>query len=401
MNAPLQPALAVNHRLAANSQGTDWVCSDLHGHLPLLKERLNKAGFNPQIDRLILLGDLTDRGPCSLETLNWVLDSPFCYSVAGNHELMLLAAQERPELVQKRRQMCGGWTDNLSPDQVRTLAVRIQQNLPLTLTIEHPRGDIGIVHAQSPVDDWQTLDSLIFSESLAKRCTWDWSRSYQPVTTHIQGITAVVSGHIGADQIIRKGNQLWIDTLEKTGCPTLLSVSEILSMFPERPTMLMSGGQTGVDRAALDWAITNNLEHGGWCPAGRIAADGVLDRRYQLSETESNGYRQRNKLNVQHSDATLIIYRGVLEGGSQLTQVFANKFGKACLPLNLDTPTDQILSQWHAWRTTHRPAKLNVAGPSEARCPSIYQQTLALLDLLLLPHATDGKHVKAKNHGTQ
>ena len=64
MNVPLQPALAVHHRLAPNSQGTDWVCSDLHGHLPLLKEKLNKAGFNPQIDRLILVGDLIDRGPC-------------------------------------------------------------------------------------------------------------------------------------------------------------------------------------------------------------------------------------------------------------------------------------------------------------------------------------------------
>jgi len=314
---------------------------------------------------------------------------------------MLLAAQERPELAQKRRRMGGCWTDNLSPDQVRALAVRIQQNLPLTLTIEHPRGDIGIVYAQSPMDDWQNLDSLIFSESLAKRCTRDWSHSYQPVTTHIHGITAVVSGHIGADQIIRKGNQLWIDTLEKTGCPTLLSVSEILSLFPERPTMLMSGGQTGVDRAALDWAITNNLEHGGWCPAGRIAADGVLDHRYQLSETESNGYRQRNKLNVQHSDATLIIYRGMLEGGSRLTLAFANKSGKACLPLNLETPADQILTQWHAWCATHRPARLNIAGPSEARCPGIYQQALALLDLLLLPHATDGKHVKAINRGAQ
>ena len=401
MSATRSPALAVHHRLAPNSQGTDWVCSDLHGHLQLLKEMLREVDFNPQIDRLIFVGDLIDRGPCSLETLNWVLDAPFCYSVVGNHELMLWAAQKQPELAHKRGQMGGSWTDNLPSEQVRTLAMRIQQNFPLTLTIEHTSGDIGIVHAQSPVDDWQTLKSLSFSESLAKLCTWDWSRSYQPVTTHIAGITAVVSGHICADQMVRKSNQLWIDTLENTGWPTLLSVSEILAMFPERPTLLMSGGQTGVDRAALDWAITNHLGHGGWCPAGRIAADGALDRRYQLTETESTGYRQRNKLNVQHSDATLIIYRGMLEGGSRLTLDFANKLGKACLPLNLETPTDQILTQWHIWRATHRPARLNIAGPSEARCPGIYQQALALLDLLLLPHETNGKHVSAINREPQ
>ena len=62
--------------------------------------------------------------------------------------------------------------------------------------------------------------------------------------------------------------------------------------------MIISGGQTGVDRAALDFAIARQIPHGGWCPAGRRAADGVLDARYQLMETESSGYRQRTKRNV-------------------------------------------------------------------------------------------------------
>jgi hypothetical protein len=72
---------------------------------------------------------------------------------------------------------------------------------------------------------------------------------------------------------------------------------------------ILSGGQTGVDRAALDFAIARQIPHGGWCPAGRRAADGVLDARYQLMETESSGYRQRTKRNVLDADATLIIYR--------------------------------------------------------------------------------------------
>lgn len=102
--------------------------------------------------------------------------------------------------------------------------------------------------------------------------------------------------------------------------------------------MIISGGQTGVDWAALDFAIARQIPHGGWCPAGRRAADGVLDVRYQLIETESNGYRQRTKYNARDADATLIIYRGRLEGGSLLTRDLATGHGKPlllcdCMPL--------------------------------------------------------------------
>lgn len=195
----------------------------------------------------------------------------------------------------------------------------------------------------------------------------------------------MVTRHISTDGITRNGNQLWIYTLEKATRPPLLSAGQILALVTIRPGTLVSGGQTGVDRAALDWAIANCLDHAGWCPAGRTAADGVLDKQYQLKETESSGYRQRNKRNVQDSDATLIIYRGALEGGSQMTLGFAGKQRKPCLLLNLEIPTAQLLAQWRLWCATHKPARLNVAGPSEARCPGIYEQTMALLDVLLLP----------------
>lgn len=149
----------------------------------------------------------------------------------------------------------------------------------------------------------------------------------------------------------------------------------------------MSGGQTGVDRAALDWAVKNGVDHAGWCPAGRIAADGVLDRGYQLTETESSGYRQRTKRNVHDSDATLIIYRGSLEGGSQLTQRFAEKQHKPHFMLNLDAPLEDSLARCRSWLARHNPTRLNLAGPSEARCPSIYQDTVKLLNALFCNHA--------------
>ena len=70
---------------------------------------------------------------------------------------------------------------------------------------------------------------------------------------------------------------------------------------------VISGGQTGADRAALDWACENGVPHGGWCPKGRMAADGPLAPHYQLCETDSAGYRQRTKLNVRDSDGQGIV----------------------------------------------------------------------------------------------
>ncbi len=145
--------------------------------------------------------------------------------------------------------------------------------------------------------------------------------------------------------------------------------------------MILSGGQTGVDRAALDFAIARQIPHGGWCPAGRRAADGVLDARYQLVETESSGYRQRTKHNVRDADATLIIYRGRLEGGSLLTRDLATGHGKPLLLCDLHAPTEELLAAWQDWLVSHPIAILNIAGTSEARNPGIYLQASALLAL--------------------
>ena len=82
---------------------------------------------------------------------------------------------------------------------------------------------------------------------------------------------------------------------------------------------IISGGQTGVDRAALDVAIHQGLPHGGWCPSGRRAEDGSIDAIYTLQETASRDYPCRTKWNVRDSDATLILYLGVPEGGTAYT----------------------------------------------------------------------------------
>lgn len=94
---------------------------------------------------------------------------------------------------------------------------------------------------------------------------------------------------------------------------------------------IVSGGQTGADRAALDWAIEHGVPHGGWCPAGRRAEDGTIPARYQLEELlQGGGYRRRTKANVRDSDATLIVsIEPVLTGGSNETRLFTQRLGQA------------------------------------------------------------------------
>lgn len=147
------------------------------------------------------------------------------------------------------------------------------------------------------------------------------------------------------------------------------------------PNTIVSGGQTGVDRAALDWAILQNIKHGGWCPKGRLALDGPLPQRYLLRETESDGYRQRTKLNVQESDATLIFNIGLLEGGSLQTVKFAQALKKPYRIIQLEScrPQDAAI-EVTTWLESFRFSTLNIAGPSEARHIGIYARVLQVLN---------------------
>ncbi|MFZ5697799.1 MAG: putative molybdenum carrier protein [Pseudomonadota bacterium] len=147
---------------------------------------------------------------------------------------------------------------------------------------------------------------------------------------------------------------------------------------------LVSGGQTGVDRAALDFAIAHGIPHGGWCPAGRKASDGPLEVRYLLQETESEGWSQRTGFNVRDSDATLILIRGPLVGGSLLTQKFAWRLHRPVRVLDLPDdsaliPADSDLDEVLTWLRETNVKVLNVAGPGEERVPGVYRQALLVL----------------------
>jgi hypothetical protein len=113
---------------------------------------------------------------------------------------------------------------------------------------------------------------------------------------------------------------------------------------------VISGGQTGVDRAALDWAIRNDVPHGGWCPKGRRAEDGTIPEKYALEETASRGYADRTRRNVFSADATLILNIGPLEGGTRLTAEVCEQWQKPFLIIQLDATVARSLAQESGFR---------------------------------------------------
>lgn len=145
---------------------------------------------------------------------------------------------------------------------------------------------------------------------------------------------------------------------------------------------VVSGGQTGVDRAALDVALALGIACGGWCPRGRRAEDGAIPDRYPLCETPASAYPQRTEWNVRDSDATLILYRGRLRGGSALTRELARRLGRPCLALDLDAAGADAVAV-RAWLAEQRVRVLNVAGPRASDGADLYARAAELLTVAL------------------
>ena len=160
-------------------------------------------------------------------------------------------------------------------------------------------------------------------------------------------------------------------------------------MVEERPlgnvAKIISGGQTGADRAALDFAIKRNIPHGGWLPKGRKTEDGKLPETYQLQELPTGAYSKRTKKNIQESEGTLIISHGFLTGGSALTQFLAEDLEKPYLhiDLNLSSVHESALII-NKWIQRHGIRVLNIAGPRSSKDPKIYEATMKLLERAFL-----------------
>ena len=149
-------------------------------------------------------------------------------------------------------------------------------------------------------------------------------------------------------------------------------------------TKIISGGQTGADRAALDVAIELEILHGGWIPKGRKTEDGILADRYQLEEMPTASYPKRTEKNILDSDGTLIFSRGTLTGGSALTRKLAKKHNRPWLHVDLDkvvgTDAVQIIAEWFDENDI---GILNVAGPRASKDPGIHDFVMGILEAAL------------------
>lgn len=145
---------------------------------------------------------------------------------------------------------------------------------------------------------------------------------------------------------------------------------------------IVSGGQSGADVAALDWALAEGVPHGGWCPKGRKSEDGLIDARYQLIETPDSKYLQRTEWNVRDSDATLIFTLSTkLDGGSKKTAEFAQALGKPYLHFRPGVHPKFIAR----FLAQYQVNILNIAGKRETSAPGIYLMVFDTLGQVMIP----------------
>ena len=146
---------------------------------------------------------------------------------------------------------------------------------------------------------------------------------------------------------------------------------------------IMSGGQTGVDRAALDVAMKLDIPCGGWCPKGRKAEDGIIDSKYPLKETESADYEVRTRQNILDSDGTLVLTMGeMMTGGTKLTFDLPPKLGKPVFTIDMTKNVDS--KNFHNWIENNQIKILNIGGPRESFQPGkVYSTAYEVLMRLL------------------
>lgn len=226
--------------------------------------------------------------------------------------------------------------------------------------------------------------TAFYSDSFDDR-GWDW------IAFHVRGLqlSRWLKEEVGDtyrvvyDKPFEDPNHRIDERTEILADGSLLPLSPFRGSFPEPIRFcerIVSGGQTGADRGALDFAIKHGYTHGGWAPCGREAEDGRVPLKYQLTELADGGYRQRTRRNVEDSDGTLIVNLGELEGGTLATQVFAQQMGKPHLVVQLDAGvTAEAAASVLTWLHEHTIKTLNVAGPRESKRPGIYRLTGELL----------------------
>lgn len=147
---------------------------------------------------------------------------------------------------------------------------------------------------------------------------------------------------------------------------------------------IISGGQTGVDRAALDVALELNIPCTGWVPKGRISEDGPIAPKYPMKETETSDYERRTELNVKDSDATLVFTHGKPIGGTLYTIEMIKCYKKPCLIIDFEICSNpEAVLKIKEWLCKTKPSILNVAGPRASKLKGAYSKVKRILKKVL------------------
>jgi hypothetical protein len=147
---------------------------------------------------------------------------------------------------------------------------------------------------------------------------------------------------------------------------------------------IISGGQTGVDRAALDVALKHGIECGGWCPTGRLDEFGRVPDRYPVRELENGGFAERTLRNVEDSDGTVIIYLGKLTGGTEQTLGLCTKQQRPHELIDASkTPAEESARSIGDFVCRRKIHTLNVAGPRQSEWPEGYDYAYRTLETFI------------------
>ena len=218
-------------KLKNNTVGKDYFVGDIHGCYEQLMEALVKIKFNPDVDRLISVGDLVDRGPDSVKCLN-LLKELWFHAVSGNHEDMMIKSFRREWPTHNYIQNGGRWFFHLPYEQQEELVLLADTKMPLVIEVETDIGTIGVIHANAP-DDWQKYHQLnddedFFDDALVEDTIWGRRRIYGNQSGRVKGIDYVVVGHTPVEDVTVLENIVYIDTgAVYDGSLTILSVDEV------------------------------------------------------------------------------------------------------------------------------------------------------------------------------
>jgi serine/threonine protein phosphatase 1 len=203
-----------------------FVVGDIHGSFSKLEKALENVDFDPELDHLVSVGDLIDRGPEN-ERVTEFLNYPWFHAIQGNHEEMLI----EPNFAYLSKQNGGEWFFDLSDKKQNRIRTALAK-LPLIMEVLTPSGKrIGVCHASYPGEDWNDAAQIVEDDRNHQEIIWDRRRIKEVrllgFGRTIKNIDHVFYGHTPLDGPFHAGNQSWIDTAayHKSGYFTIIEVT--------------------------------------------------------------------------------------------------------------------------------------------------------------------------------